>query len=132
MQRRTFLISGLGAVRNLAAADPARLETFRQWSDASPAARELSLQLLVDRIRDMDLSIQAWVQVSPQPPTGSGKLSGIPFGVKDIIETKGLATEYGSPVYKGRIGTSDAAIVRDLRQRGGVLLGKTQTTSFAY
>ena len=49
-----------------------------------------------------------------------GKLSGIPFGVKDIIETKGLATEYGSPIYKGRIGTADAAIVRDLRWRGGI------------
>jgi Asp-tRNA(Asn)/Glu-tRNA(Gln) amidotransferase A subunit family amidase len=132
MHRRTFLITGLAAARSIAAAGAARLETFRQWSDASPGARELSLQLLVDRIRDADRSIQAWVQVSPQPPTGSGKLSGIPFGVKDIIETKGLATEYGSPVYKGRIGTSDARIVRDLRRRGAVLLGKTRTTQFAY
>jgi Asp-tRNA(Asn)/Glu-tRNA(Gln) amidotransferase A subunit family amidase len=52
--------------------------------------------------------------------------------VKDIIETRGLATEYGSPIYKGRIGTADAAIVRDLRQRGAVLLGKTQSAAFAY
>jgi Asp-tRNA(Asn)/Glu-tRNA(Gln) amidotransferase A subunit family amidase len=52
--------------------------------------------------------------------------------MKDIVETKGLATEYGSPVYKGRIGSEDAAIVRDLRQRGGVMLGKTHTTAFAY
>ena len=64
--------------------------------------------------------------------TGNGALGGIPFGVKDIIETRGLATEYGSPIYKGRIGTADAAIVRQLRQRGGVLLGKTHTTAFAY
>jgi Asp-tRNA(Asn)/Glu-tRNA(Gln) amidotransferase A subunit family amidase len=80
----------------------------------------------------MDPSIQAWVQVLPQEPTGSGPLSGIPFGVKDIIETKGLATEYGSPIYKGRIGTDDAAIVRNLRRRGGVLLGKTQAAAFAF
>src|SRR5436190_14608154 len=124
MHRRTFLITGLAAARSPVAADTARLETFRQWSEASPATRERSLQLLVDRIRDADQSIHAWVQVSPQPPTGSGKLSGIPFGVKDIIETKGLSTEYGSPVYKGRIGTSDAWIVRDLRNRSAVLLGK--------
>ena len=68
----------------------------------------------------------------PQKPTGKGKLSGIPFGVKDIIETRGLATEYGSPIYKGRIGTTDAAIVRVLRQRGAVLVGKTQSAAFAY
>ena len=80
----------------------------------------------------MDLSIQAWVQVLPQRPTGNGKLAEIPFGAKDIMETRGLSTEYGSPIYKGRIGTSDAAIVRDLRQRGAILLGKTQCTAFAY
>ena len=65
-------------------------------------------------------------------PDRRGALSGIPFGVKDIIETKGLATEYGSAIYKGRLGTEDAAIVRQLRQRGGVLVGKTHTTAFAY
>jgi Asp-tRNA(Asn)/Glu-tRNA(Gln) amidotransferase A subunit family amidase len=48
------------------------------------------------------------------------------------METHGLSTEYGSPVYRGRIGTVDAAIVRELRARGAILLGKTQTTAFAY
>jgi Asp-tRNA(Asn)/Glu-tRNA(Gln) amidotransferase A subunit family amidase len=43
-----------------------------------------------------------------------------------------LATEYGSPIYKGRIGTSDAAIIQDLRRRGAILMGKTHTTAFAY
>ena len=109
-----------------------RLETLTQWLDASRKTRELGLQPCLDRIRDIDSSIHAWVQVLPQRPTGNGKLSEIPFGVKDIIETRGLATEYGSPIYKGRIGTADAAIVRDLRQRGGILLGKTQCTAFAY
>src|SRR5438876_8833055 len=80
----------------------------------------------------MDPSIHAWVQVLPQRPTGKGKLSEIPFGVKDIIETRGLSTEYGSPIYKGRIGTADAAIVREMRRRGAILLGKTQCTAFAY
>jgi Asp-tRNA(Asn)/Glu-tRNA(Gln) amidotransferase A subunit family amidase len=79
----------------------------------------------------MDTSIQAWVQVLPQKATGNGRLSGIPFGAKDVFETKGLATEYGSPVYKGRVGAYDAAIVRDLRDRGAILLGKTQTAAFA-
>jgi Asp-tRNA(Asn)/Glu-tRNA(Gln) amidotransferase A subunit family amidase len=94
--------------------------------------RERALQSCLDRIREMDPSIHAWVQVSPQRPTGRGKLSEIPFGVKDIIETRGLATEYGSPIYKGRIGTADAAIVREMRKRGAILLGKTQCTAFAY
>ena len=108
------------------------LETFTQWLNASSPERERALQACLDRIRAADSSIHAWVQVLPQKPPRNGILSGIPFGVKDIIETQGLSTEFGSPIYKGRIGTEDAAIVRALRQLGAILLGKTATTAFAY
>jgi Asp-tRNA(Asn)/Glu-tRNA(Gln) amidotransferase A subunit family amidase len=131
VERRTFLLAGL-AIATGTAVEPPRLETFRQWLHASPRTRAGALEPAAARIRTLDASIQAWVQVKPEQPTGTGALSAIPFGVKDIIETKGLATEYGSPVYKGRIGTADAAIVRELRRRGGVLMGKTHTASFAY
>ena len=72
------------------------------------------------------------MKVSPDREHVAGPLAGIPFGCKDIIETNGLPTEYGSPVYRGRVGTSDAAIVRLLRERGARLMGKTQTTAFAW
>ena len=108
------------------------LETLAEWMNASREARERAVQASLERIRAMDPSIHAWVQLLPQRPTGEGMLSGIPFGAKDIIETRGLSTEYGSPIYKGRIGTADASIVGELRQRGAILLGKTQTTAFAY
>ena len=134
--RRTFLARALAAVAGHAASyaddSKAALETFSQWLKASPKQRRLALQPCLDRIRELEPSIHAWVQVLPQKPSGHGNLSEIPFGVKDIIETRGLATEYGSPIYKGRIGTTDAAIIRELRKRGAVLLGKTQTTAFAY
>jgi Asp-tRNA(Asn)/Glu-tRNA(Gln) amidotransferase A subunit family amidase len=131
VDRRTFLLANLALVTRVSAQSPP-LETFTQWLDASRRTRDAALQPCVDRIRSLDGEIRAWVQVLPQKPTGDGALSGIPFGAKDIIETRGLATEYGSPIYKGRIGTTDAAIVRELRQRGGILLGKTHTTAFAY
>src|SRR5437762_4006080 len=131
IDRRRFLFAGVVAAVH-GTADTPRLETLTDWLNASRKDRELALQPCLDRIQAMDSSIKAWVQVSPQRPTGNGKLLEIPFGAKDIIETKGLATEYGSSIYKGRIGTADAAIVRDLRQRGAILLGKTQSTAFAY
>jgi len=131
IDRRVFLFGALAAsATRLRAA--ARLETFTEWSAAPRPARAEALGPCLEFIRAADRSIEAWVQILPQRPTGDGSLAEIPFGVKDIIETKGLATEYGSPIYKGRIGETDAAIVRDLRARGGVLLGKTHTTSFAY
>ena len=132
IDRRTFLLASLAAATPRVRAQTPELVTFTDWLRASPDARDAALQPCVDRIRRMDEAVHAWVQVSPQPATGRGSLSGIPFGMKDIVETKGLATEYGSPIYKGRIGTADAAIVRDLRERGGVLMGKTHTTAFAY
>jgi Asp-tRNA(Asn)/Glu-tRNA(Gln) amidotransferase A subunit family amidase len=129
--RRTFILSGLAFATRVSARQPS-LTTLSQWLKASTAERIAALPAMLERIRQMDPAIQAWVQVSPQRPTGTGPLSEIPFGAKDILETKGLATEYGSPIYKGRIGSSDAALVTELRGRGAVLLGKTQSTAFAY
>ena len=135
MDRRTFIVSGLAAATWTRGPWPVaqnQLTTLTQWMNATAKEREGGLQACLDRIRDMDPSIHAWVQVSPEKATGDGKLSGIPLGVKDIIETKGLATEYGSAIYKGRVGTEDAAIVREMRKRGAILLGKTQCAAFAY
>ena len=136
IDRRTFLFAGfavaVGGATRVDGTQTGRLETLTQWLNASQRTRKLALQPCLDRIREMDPSIHAWVQVQPEQPIGHGKLDDIPFGAKDIMETRGLSTEYGSPIYKGRIGTEDAAIVRDLRQRGAILLGKTQCTAFAY
>lgn len=108
------------------------LERLEEWLEAGDTQRERARQVALERIRTLDPSLCAWVEVLPQPSTGSGRLAGVPFGVKDIIETEGLGTEYGSPIYKGRRGTMTAAIVRQLRDQGAVLLGKTQTAAFAY
>jgi len=95
----------------------------------------MSLSLRVDdclgRIAECDSEIRAWVEVRPQAAIGSGPFDGVPFGAKDIFETRGLATEYGSPLYAGRKGEEDAALVAALRARGAILLGKTHTTAFA-
>src|SRR5262249_45836432 len=131
IDRRTFLLGGAAAVFGAAAASARRLETLSDWLNASRRARAAALPPCLEWIHEKDPSILAWVQVKPERPTGSGPLDDIPFGVKDVIETEGLATEYGSPIYKGRIGTGDAAIVRDLRKRGAVVLGKTHTAAFA-
>ena len=96
----------------------------------SQQARDL-LEICLRRISSAEPDIQAWVDVSPQAPLAEGLLSGIPFGVKDIFETQGLATEYGSPLYAGRKGVFDAHLVDGLRRVGAVLLGKTRTTAFA-
>src|SRR5262249_41734772 len=59
------------------------------------------------------------------------RLHGVPFGIKDIIDTADLPTEYNSPIYRGHRPQADAACVTLLRQAGCVILGKTVTTEFA-
>ena len=136
--RRDFIKAGVafGAASGVSTllGQSRRLETFSDWIRVDRDARKRGMQQCLERIRQLEPSIHAWVHVESQPeqPTGDGPLYGIPFGAKDIIETRGMATEYGSPVYKGRVGTADAAIIREMRSRGAVLLGKTVTTAFAY
>ena len=108
------------------------LETFSDWLKASAAERERGMAASLERIRETDDTLHAFVSVRTQKPTGEGRLSGIPVGVKDVIETAGLPTEFGSPLYHGRVGPGDAAIVGELRQRGAVVMGKTHTAAFAY
>ena len=60
-----------------------------------------------------------------------GPLAGVPFAVKDIIDTCDMPTEWGTPIHRGRRPQRDAACVALTRKAGGVLLGKTVTTEFA-
>ena len=115
-----------------AAVESPRMETLTEWLRADRDARKRGLEVCLQRIRELEPSIHAWVQIQPERPTADGTLSEVPFGAKDIIETQGMATEYGSPLYKGRLGSMDAAIIREMRSRGAILLGKTVTTAFAY
>jgi Asp-tRNA(Asn)/Glu-tRNA(Gln) amidotransferase A subunit family amidase len=87
--------------------------------------------MCVGRIAERDGELCAWVEVAPREGSAAGPLAGVPFGAKDIFETRGMATEYGSPLFAGRKGVSDAVLVSELLGRGAVLLGKTATTAFA-
>ena len=58
------------------------------------------------------------------------RLDGVPFGIKDNIDTEAFPTEMSSPIHQGRRPSADARIVSVLRALGMVPLGKTVTTPF--
>ncbi len=60
-----------------------------------------------------------------------GPLHGIPFGLKDIIDTAGLRTTCHSRIHLDRVPTDDAEVARRLAAAGGVLVGKLATHEFA-
>jgi Asp-tRNA(Asn)/Glu-tRNA(Gln) amidotransferase A subunit family amidase len=60
-----------------------------------------------------------------------GALRGLPVGVKDVLDTADMPTEYGSQIWQGWQPRADAACVASARAAGAVIIGKTVTTEFA-
>ncbi len=60
-----------------------------------------------------------------------GPLHGVPFGVKDIVDTAGVRTTHGSRFFRDRVPGEDAECVARLKRAGAILLGKCHTQEFA-
>ncbi len=59
-----------------------------------------------------------------------GPLHGLPVAHKDLVETKGMRTTYGSPIFKDFVPEHDALIVERLKKAGAITIGKTNTPEF--
>ncbi|MEI6468690.1 MAG: amidase [Betaproteobacteria bacterium] len=64
-------------------------------------------------------------------PSNSGSLHGIPFAVKDVIESSEYITTFGSKIYAEFQPVSDAGCIVQSRERGALLIGKVDTSEFA-
>ena len=60
----------------------------------------------------------------------AGMLHGIPFTAKDLVDTRGMRTTYGSLLFADHVPQQDAVAVARLRQAGAILIGKTTTPKF--
>ena len=105
------------------------------------ATCEAVARACLERIDERDAAVEAWQFVDRElvlsqaraldKSGAKGQLHGVPVGMKDIIDTHDMPTEYGSPIYKGHRPVNDAACVALTRKAGGLILGKTVTTEFA-
>ncbi len=59
-----------------------------------------------------------------------GVLHGLPVAHKDLADTKGIRTTYGSPIFKDHVPTENGLIVERLQQAGAISIGKTNTPEF--
>ncbi len=108
--------------------------------DAGELTPRAVVELCAETIAAKETEIGAFV--SPHPAGGGGgayapgraatPLRGLPVGIKDIYDTADLPTQYGSPIYSGYRPRADAAAVALVRRAGGLILGKTVTTQFAF
>ena len=61
-----------------------------------------------------------------------GPLKGLPIAIKDLEDTKGIPTTYGSPLFKTHIPKTDSPMVAKLRKAGAVIIGKTNTPEWGF
>src|SRR5437016_1093485 len=113
------------------------------------AAKQLSpvelTRACLDRVRALDDRLHAFVHLTEERAlaeareaeraimagASKGPLHGIPIGLKDIVDTKGIPTTCGSKILQDNIPDTDAACAESLAEAGTVLIGKTTTHEFA-
>lgn len=115
--------------------------TARQGLASIVAGRTDSIDLArrtLEGIARADLNVGAFVCTLAQDALAGasitpGLLGGLPIAVKDIFDTCDLPTRYGSRLYADRPAQpADAAIVGAIKASGGLVIGKTTTTEFAF
>jgi amidase len=79
---------------------------------------------------DQALSAAAELDSLAARGTFRGPLHGLPIAVKDLAETAGIRTTFGSPIYASYVPSFDAPHVALLKQAGAVVIGKTNTPEF--
>jgi aspartyl-tRNA(Asn)/glutamyl-tRNA(Gln) amidotransferase subunit A len=113
------------------------------------AAKQLSpvelTRACLDRVRSLDDRLHAFVHLTEERALAEarqteaaimaggakGPLHGIPIGLKDIVDTKGIPTTCQSKILQDNIPDSDATCAEKLAAAGTVLIGKTTTHEFA-
>jgi amidase len=113
---RTRRISSLEAVdaclARIQAVNPAINAVVRLTEDARERARDADAALARGKL--------------------AGPLHGVPFTIKDSLDTAGVVTTAGTVGWRDRVPTTDATVVTRLKAAGGILLGKTNTPEFTW
>ena len=119
------------------------------WMSAAIASRTVSSLELVDaclaRIERVNPAINAVVHLTSDARdrarradkdlaqgTVRGPLHGVPFTLKDSLDTAGVITTAGTVGWRDRVPVEDATVAARLKAAGGILLGKTNTPEFTW
>jgi aspartyl-tRNA(Asn)/glutamyl-tRNA(Gln) amidotransferase subunit A len=104
------------------------------------------VRVYLDRITALDAGLKSYITICADGALAAaqaaeaalmsgaplGPLHGVPYALKDLYDTAGIATTGGSKILAGRVPGADATVVRRLREAGAVLLGKLNMVEFAY
>jgi Asp-tRNA(Asn)/Glu-tRNA(Gln) amidotransferase A subunit family amidase len=124
----------------------APVSVLARWIAAGALSSTRLTKIYLARIQALNPKLECWAMVTPDLAlaeaaaadalTGAGvnlgPLHGIPYGLKDLFDTRGVVTGWGAEPFRNRVPDDDAAIVKRLRAGGAVLLGKTTVGALAY
>lgn len=140
---------GSGAAPALPSNDPdiafAPVTHLARWIESRQLTSDRLTRIYLDRLDRFnpelrcaititrDLALQQAKQADEEISQGRyrGALHGIPFGVKDLLDTAGIPTTYGAEPYRDRVPSDDAVVVKRLHQAGAVLVAKLSMGALA-
>jgi Asp-tRNA(Asn)/Glu-tRNA(Gln) amidotransferase A subunit family amidase len=147
-QQQRFVSSHLdpgplpGSEEDIAFAPVTRLS---RWIETRKLTSERLTQLYLDRLRKFDPKLRCVITLTPELALEQarnadreiaaghyrGPLHGIPWGAKDLLDTKGIPTTYGAEPFRNRIPKDNAAVVQRLQDAGAVLVAKLSLGALA-
>ena len=116
-----------------------------RWIEAKALSSQRLTRIYIERIERLDPKLRAVItltkdhalqqakQADQEIAAGKyrGPLHGIPYGVKDLLDTANIATTYGAEPFRNRVPTVDAAVVARLTAAGAVLIAKLSLGALA-
>ncbi len=123
----------------------APVSTLSRWIGARRLTSERLVRIYLDRIARFDGQLRSVITLVEAEALEAaraadaeiaagryrGPLHGIPYGVKDLLDTAGIATTYGAEPWRNRVPEADSAVVARLKDAGAVLLAKLSLGAMA-
>ena len=116
-----------------------------RWIEGKALSSERLTSIYLDRIAQHDARLRSIItltrdvalaqakQADAEIAAGNyrGPLHGIPYGVKDLLDTAGIATTYGAEPFRNRVPPTDSVVVQRLKEAGAVLIAKLSLGALA-
>jgi len=123
----------------------ASVAQLSRWIETKKLTSERLTNIYLDRIRRFDPKLRAIITLVPEVALQQaraadreiaagkyrGPLHGIPYGVKDLLDTAGIRTTWGAEPYRDRVPTADSAVIARLKEAGAVLVAKLSLGALA-
>jgi Asp-tRNA(Asn)/Glu-tRNA(Gln) amidotransferase A subunit family amidase len=115
------------------------------WIETRKLTSERLTGIYLSRIEKFDPKLRCVITLTKEQAVGAaraadkeiaagkyrGPLHGIPYGVKDLLDTAGIATTWGAEPFRNRVPTADSAVVARLKAAGAVLIAKLSLGALA-